>query len=167
MDLVGGGYDLSIRIGDLPSSTLKRRKIRSVRHVLVASPQFLLQHGPVNLPQNLTAIPYIAMSAAFDTIVLTRSQCSETVRFETSQIQVQSILGAKSATLAGLGVGNLPYALVQSNLEAGELTHVLPDWELPALNVQAVWSANSHRRALASRFVDYIGGTSGNLKRKI
>lgn len=155
-DLVEGGYDLAIRLGDLPSSTLMRQKLGTVTHVLVASPQFILRYGPITAPEMLSDIPFIAMGPSFDVISLERARSVREVELSASQIQLSSIFGAKSAALAGLGIGNLPEALVGDELQSGAFVQILPDWKQPELSVQAVWSANSHRSVLAQHFVRFL-----------
>lgn len=156
VDLVGGGYDLSIRLGNLPSSNLIRRQIGTVTHQLVAAPEFLLQYSPPNCPADLALLPTVAMGQAVFKITLMKGSKTETVSLDTSRIKVQNILGALTATRAGLGFGNLPEALVRDDLAQGRLVLLLPDWSLPKLTVQAVWSGTSHRRELARRFVDWV-----------
>ena len=43
--LLEEGFDLAVRIGDLPDSTLMSRKVGEVRRMLVASPDFLARNG--------------------------------------------------------------------------------------------------------------------------
>ena len=50
-DLVGEGFDLAVRIGELQDSSLIARVLSPCRSVLCASPAYLAQHGT---PQNLT-----------------------------------------------------------------------------------------------------------------
>lgn len=45
VDIVGEGFDLSIRIGELTDSSLVARKLGSVRRVLCASPGYIARHG--------------------------------------------------------------------------------------------------------------------------
>ncbi|MBO9477936.1 LysR family transcriptional regulator [Shimia sp. R11_0] len=156
VDLVSHGYDLAIRLGDLPSSSLVRQQIGSVTHMLVATPDFLIRHQAATQPQDLAHLPIVAMGSAYDRITLHKAHHSETVQLESSRIKVQSIHGALTATCAGLGFGNLPHALVQEHLTAGRLVPILPEWSLPPLVMQAVWSGTSHRRDLSRRFVDWL-----------
>lgn len=156
VDLVGGGYDLSIRLGNLASSSLIRRRIGDVVHRLVATPEFLLKHGAPARPEELSKLPAVAMGPANDYLELTNGTQTELVNLETSRIKVQNILGALTATQAGLGFGNLPESLVLEGLAEGRLVQLLPDWSLPRLTVQAVWSGTSHRRDLAHHFVEWV-----------
>ena len=156
VDLVDGGYDLSIRLGNLPSSSLVRRQIGTVTHVLVAAPDFLMQNNTLKAPADLCQIPTITMKGASEQLCLSRGSKSATVALETSRIKVQNIHGAFSAARAGLGFASLPQALVKDDLSSGRLIQVLPEWHLPPLVVQAVWSGTSHRRDLARRFVDWL-----------
>ncbi len=44
-DIVGGGYDLAIRIAELTDSSLVARRLALVRRVLCASPAYIAAHG--------------------------------------------------------------------------------------------------------------------------
>ena len=45
VDLVGGGFDVGVRLGSLADSSLVARKLAPMRRVLLASPGFLARHG--------------------------------------------------------------------------------------------------------------------------
>ncbi|MEJ6814421.1 MAG: LysR substrate-binding domain-containing protein, partial [Octadecabacter sp.] len=53
VDLVQDGFDIAIRIGELPDSTLIARKIKSVRHCVIASPVFWAVNGAPRIPEDL------------------------------------------------------------------------------------------------------------------
>jgi DNA-binding transcriptional LysR family regulator len=44
-DLIGAGFELGIRIGELPASTLMARPIESIEYLLAAAPDYLERHG--------------------------------------------------------------------------------------------------------------------------
>ena len=53
VDLVGEGFDLAIRIGQMDDSTLKARKIAAARRCLCASKQYLVEAGTPRRPEDL------------------------------------------------------------------------------------------------------------------
>jgi DNA-binding transcriptional LysR family regulator len=55
VDLVEEGYDLAVRITNLPSSQLVSRQLASSRMVLCASPEYIARHGAPAHPDDLTA----------------------------------------------------------------------------------------------------------------
>jgi len=156
VDLVGGAFDLAIRLGELPSSSLVQRRVGTVDHVLVSTPDYLLQYGTPGKPEDLSALPVISMSRAFDQVTLSKGKVSQTITLASSRMKVTNIHGALTAARAGLGFAELPRALAKEDLVSGRLVQLLPDWRLPPVAVQAVWSGTSHRRALARRFVDWL-----------
>ena len=50
VELVSEGFDVAIRIGDLPDSSLKARKVAETEVNLIASPKYIERHGA---PQSL------------------------------------------------------------------------------------------------------------------
>ena len=54
-DLIGERFDAAIRIGALRDSSLVARRLAPVRSVLVASPEYLAQHGRPTAPYDLKA----------------------------------------------------------------------------------------------------------------
>ena len=53
VDLIGGGFDLAVRIGTLPDSALVARRIAPVRKLPVASPAYLEANGRPEHPRDL------------------------------------------------------------------------------------------------------------------
>jgi DNA-binding transcriptional LysR family regulator len=53
VDLVGEGFDIAIRIGQMEDSVLKARRIAAARRYLCASKQYLAEAGTPKRPQDL------------------------------------------------------------------------------------------------------------------
>ncbi len=58
VDLVGEGYDLAIRIGQLADSSLKAKRLTPpIRHIPCASPALLDKFGWPNIPEDMAKMP--------------------------------------------------------------------------------------------------------------
>ncbi|MFO7553115.1 MAG: LysR family transcriptional regulator [Haliea sp.] len=53
LDVIEEGFDASVRISDLPDSTLVARRLAPCRHVIVAAPAYLERHGVPDWPEDL------------------------------------------------------------------------------------------------------------------
>ncbi|MGR3512816.1 MAG: LysR family transcriptional regulator [Paracoccaceae bacterium] len=156
VDLVRDGFDVGIRLGELADSSLKVRRIGSFSRVLVASPEYLSGAAPVRTPEDLKDHAFLTFAMLPATVVLQKA--GEQVRFDPQNVRVEvdSVLAAKAALLAGLGMQRLPVSEVQGELERGELVEVLPGWRPPELGVYAVWPDSGAQRRLTRRFVDAL-----------
>ena len=63
VDLIDEGFDLAVRIANLPDSTLVSKHIGEVRRMLVASPAYLAKHGVPEIPDDLKSHAIIAQTA--------------------------------------------------------------------------------------------------------
>ncbi|MFB6260931.1 MAG: substrate binding domain-containing protein, partial [Thiohalorhabdaceae bacterium] len=53
VDLVEAGFDVAVRIAELPDSTLIARRLAPARHVVCAAPAYLAQAGEPRTPADL------------------------------------------------------------------------------------------------------------------
>lgn len=135
VDLLEEGLDLAIRIGHLPDSSNMASVLGRTRPIVVASPGFLAEHGPIHQPQDLRDAPcisFIPWATRWDFIVAGQPvQIQPRLRLSTNQIQP-----ALRATESGLGVMRALHYQVADALGAGRLTRILRDSEPPDLPVQ-------------------------------
>ncbi|WP_444920230.1 LysR substrate-binding domain-containing protein [Microbulbifer sp. CnH-101-G] len=125
VDLIEDRYDLVIRMGELPDSTLVVRKLQSIKTRYVASPDFIKTRGPILKPMDLSQVPLIYGSV--DQWVLTRGKASHKVDVEQG-IKLVSGRAMRLAALAGLGVTRLADIYVQADIQQGKLQEILPGW---------------------------------------
>lgn len=156
INLVAEGYDLAIRLGPMTESALMSRKIGTFERCLVAAPSYLETIEKPVVPQDLARCDFVLLDMLPDKFVLNRGQEEVTFRPEQSRVLVNSVIGARSAVLAGLGVQKLPLSEVGEDLAAGRLVRILPDWSMPTLNIHAVWPASSRRGSLVRLLLEFL-----------
>jgi len=125
VDLLKEQYDLVVRMGTLPDSSLIVRKLHTIKTRYVASPGFLDKHGPITKPSDLSQVPLIYGSV--DQWVLTRGKAQQVVQANHG-IKLISGRAMHLASLAGLGVTRLADVYVQADIARNRLIEVLPGW---------------------------------------
>lgn len=157
LDLVEGGFDLAVRIGDLEDSSLVAVRVGYNRNLLVAHADYLARAGMPREPADLTrhaALVY-SLSASGGEWTLLRAGRIETVRVA-GPLQANSSLALRQAALQGLGIARLPGFVVDGDLAAGRLQRVLPDWEMPGQGIHVLTSARAHQPPKTRAFVEFL-----------
>ncbi|WP_059412116.1 LysR family transcriptional regulator [Cupriavidus basilensis] len=151
VDLVREGVDCVLRAGNLQDSSMVGRRVALLEQVTVASPAYLARHGePADLEALAAhrAVNYI--SSATGRVV----PLEFTVDGRVSAVQLPgtvSVTGADlytGASVAGLGLVQVPRYRVAGELADGRLRVVLPQLPPPPMSVSVLYS---HNRQLSSR----------------
>lgn len=133
IDLVREGVDIALRLGPLTDSSMKLRALGMSRRVLVASPDYLKQHGRPATPDDLATLDVIRMSniAGSDVLIL-QSRDGDTLSIAMrGRLSVDHGLAAREAYLAGQGIGPAHLWLVDDCLADGRLEIILPEHTPP------------------------------------
>ncbi|MCB4458396.1 LysR family transcriptional regulator [Leisingera sp. McT4-56] len=155
-DLVAEGIDLALRVGDLPDSNLRSRRLGSAGRKLVCAPSYLATLSGVTTPDDLKTADFVAMEGLIDQVVLTKGEDQRTLHTNRGRVVVDSFAALRSALCAGLGIQRLPALVADPELENGTLAEVLPDWSIPDLGTYGVWPGTSRRRSLSRLLIDHI-----------
>ncbi|MEL7298209.1 MAG: LysR family transcriptional regulator [Pseudomonadota bacterium] len=154
-DLIASGMDVAIRMGELKEGADFQRALSIEPRLLVASVSYAAKHPLPRAPAALDEWDLIGFSPRLSPLTLRCGRRSHTLR-AIAKIKVDSSLAMLRLTLAGAGFAALPESIIQSDLASGDLVHLLPDWSLPSLPIQAVWPKNSPRHGLSARFVEFL-----------
>ena len=140
VDLVGEGFDLALRVGTLPDSSLRARKLRDVRRLIVASPDWVARHPEVRTPDDLQATDVFGYTnlPRHRQIVLTRDGGGEAAFAADGRLHANNADVMLAAVEAGLGVAMVPDFIVSPGLAVGCLVTILDDWSPPPVALHLV-----------------------------
>lgn len=150
VDLISGGYDFAVRIGELQNSTMIARQVGTYRLLLVASPGFLELHGTPTTPGEVAAsrcLLNLNMSPR------NRWPFLKDGRREVAEVQgglqIDNGEALRAALIADAGIGYMPTELVAADVAAGRLVQLLPDWQTLTLPIQLVHPSRRVTRRVA------------------
>jgi DNA-binding transcriptional LysR family regulator len=129
VDLVGERFDLAIRVGQLPDSSLRARRIGSYERGVVGSPELVASLGSLDHPKGLEhapAVVYAGHSRPGEWI-LRRGEESVSVQVR-GRMQANNGKAVALAAADGLGLSYLPSFHTAELEAAGRLVQVLPGW---------------------------------------
>lgn len=157
-DFVREAFDVAVRFGDLPDTSLIARKIAPNRRLVCASPGYLKKHGTPATPHDLARHQCIVLrqnEAAYGLWRFTRGRRSETVKVRGN---LSSNDGEVTLTwgLAGLGILQRAEWDLARYLRSGRLVQVLEDYALPQADIYAVFPERHHLSAKVRVFVDFL-----------
>ena len=129
VELVAEGFDLAIRIGNLPDSSLKARKLAETRGVLAASPAYLAAMGAPRSIDDLSRHRLLHYSQlATGNFWRLRAPSGEERQVRVGgRLTVNNGEALMKAAEAGLGISQVPSFMLGDALAAGRLVEVLAD----------------------------------------
>ena len=157
LDPTQGGFDVTLRIADLESSSLIARKIVGIERVICASPDYLKQHGTPATPAELRK--HALLTYGF---LLTGNQWKLTGADGDHWIQPGWTLCAnnaevlRDAAIAGRGVALLPTFIAGDALRDGALVSFLAAYKAPPLTLYAIYPPTRHLAVKVRLFIDFL-----------
>lgn len=157
VDLLDNGFDLAVRIANLPDSSLVARRLAPCRRVVVGTPEYWDKCGRPVHPNDLKS---------HNALLYDYLEERDTWRFKGPNGFIKVPLRGKlrtnngdvmsAAARKGLGIDLMPTFLCCDDLSSGRLEAVLKDFEDDPISVYAVYP---HRRHLSTKvrvFVDFL-----------
>lgn len=172
VNLVEQNYDVDLRIGKLEDSSYVMRKLGSGERVLVATPEYLREHPPIAVPEDL--------SEGHNCLTYRRAMEPTSWRYlqgdRVHEIAVSGTLYSNNgevlrrAALSGLGLALLADWSVREDVEAGRLVRLLPQYRLTGSTFDnGVYALFRHSRMLPRKvrvFVDFLADALGDAPRE-
>ncbi len=157
LDPVQDGFDVTLRIAELESSSLVARRIMPVERVICAAPAYLTRHGAPESPEDLRR--HTSLTYGF---LLTGNQWKLTGADGDHWIQPAWTLCVNNAevlrdvAIRGQGIALIPRFIAAEALASGELTAILPDYAAPSLALYAIYPPTRHLSVKVRLFIDFL-----------
>ena len=157
IDLVDERIDVALRMGTLTDPTLTARRIGRCRRLVLASPGYLARAGEPSTPEDLAAHESVIYAQGGGGSVWSfRKGDIETSVTVKGRVRVTAAEGVRAAVFAGLGLAVASEWMFGPELSNATVRPVLRDWELPSLDLWAVFPSGRWASAKARAFVSFI-----------
>ncbi|MDC0833845.1 LysR family transcriptional regulator [Geitlerinema sp. CS-897] len=170
VDLIAEGFDLGVRLGNLPDSNLMMRSLTTEnRRVVCASPKYLEQYGIPQQPQDLKHHRCLVMERLgekFDRWCFKKESSSPAI---STTIEVQAaFIGGDGAivrqwALAGAGIALKSFWDIKRDLDAGRLIVLFDDYIVGAysgddrtVGLQLVYPSRKYLPRQVAGFMEYF-----------
>ncbi|MCZ0757985.1 LysR family transcriptional regulator [Vibrio diabolicus] len=158
VDIVNERFDLAIRTGVLPDSSLIARKLVDANWIVCASPQYLAKHGIPKQPQALDKHNCLVYSYQ------ETGACEWAFKEgdEVYQITVDGNLCTNNSSvlrnvaLLGQGIIYVPRVLVYEDLKQGRLIQLFKDETAKCLGIYAVYPYTRQQPEKIKIFIDHL-----------
>ena len=157
INLVEEGIDVAFRSGALANSSLVARKIGEARRLVVATPIYFEKHGEPKSPGELMAHQTVVYTPdGGGTTWIFRQGSAETSVVVAGRVRVTAAEGLREAVFAHLGLAISSEWNFAPELAAGIVRPVLLDWDLPPLELRAVFPTGRMASAKTREFVAFV-----------
>jgi DNA-binding transcriptional LysR family regulator len=157
IDLVQEGIDVALRMGQLSDSSLTAKRIASGRHVVVGTPAYFVRTGEPTAPDDLAAhqaVIYDQGGGGRDwTFQREDAEIAVTLK---GRLHVSAAEGVRAAVLADAGIAVASEWMFSPEIAEGTVKVVLQDWELPRIDLWAVFPAGRTATTKARTFAQFV-----------
>ena len=157
IDPVQEGFDVTLRIADLPSSSLIARKIAPAHRVVCASPSYLQRRGTPQRPSDLREHDCLTYGH-----LATGKQWKLTGPDGEHWISIPWTLCTNNAevlcdaAVRGRGIALLPTFIAAAELRRGSLQTILENYEAPEISIYAIYPETRHLSVKVRVFIDFL-----------
>src|SRR5580704_9949277 len=157
IDPVQECYDVTLRIADLPSSSMIARKIAPAHRVVCASPSYLQRRGTPQRPSDLREHDCLTYGH-----LATGKQWKLTGPDGEHWISIPWTLCTNNAevlcdaAVRGRGIALLPTFIAAAELRRGSLQTILESYEAPEISIYAIYPETRHLSVKVRVFIDFL-----------
>jgi DNA-binding transcriptional LysR family regulator len=160
VDLLEESIDVALRMGELPDSVMTARRIGQSRRLIVATPAYLALAGTPGSPDDLVAHQAVVYDrAGGGSAWQFRKDGRDSSVVLSGRLRVSAAEGVRAVVLADMGLAVVSEWMFAPELANGGVVEVLPEWELPSIDLWAVYPSGRRTSAKVRAFVDHVQST--------
>lgn len=168
VDIVEEGFDLAIRIGHLPDSSLVAVKLLELEGGIYASPAYL---KTCSIPKRPTDLP-LTECIQFGTLQtnIWRFQHATEGKIEVrpaGRLRVNSIDYLCEAALSGFGFAAINKLIASPYVQEGQLIEILSGYKLSFPSIYAIYPTRKYLSPNVRTFIDFIKPRLAQLKHQL
>ncbi|MBY0381619.1 MAG: LysR family transcriptional regulator [Xanthobacteraceae bacterium] len=158
VDLIGDGFDLGVRIANLPDSSLVARRLCPMARYLVAAPSYLKAHGRPTHPMHLAqhkCLGYTYLTTQ-NTWHFTNAKGEQVSVRPGGPLRVNNGEALVPAAIAGIGIADLPDFIIGEAIAARKVEVILKDWRQAEAAVHLVMPPGGPRPARVEALIEFL-----------
>lgn len=159
VNLVEEGFDVGIVIAEhVRSASVVMRRLTSGCIAVCATPGYLERHGVPQRPEQLLEHQCLSLPAdqGGDACVFTGPD-GEAVRVRPANVVfANNAEMLRQLALLGHGVAILPTYLIERDIASGRLVSLLPEYQLPCVDVHIAYPSRHYLPAKVRTFIDHL-----------
>jgi DNA-binding transcriptional LysR family regulator len=158
VDVIGDGFDIALRIGELADSSLLARRLASVASLVVASPDYLNRRGRPRHPADLTDHDCFAYAylRTRDTWHFVNSAGEQVAVRPSGRLRANNGDAMLPLVIAGLGIAGMPAFIARKAVTAGLLEPILSAWRAREASLWLVMPPNGPRPTRVQALADFL-----------
>ena len=153
VDLIDGGFDIAIRLGQLQDSSLIAKKLSQRSNFVCASENYLQKHGETHSLSELKH--HNCLLGTRDYWRFTEQNKEKNIRVK-GNLRCNSGMALVDAALKDIGIVQLPDYYVQSYIESGQLVTILDQFREPAEGIWAMYPQNRYLSPKIRLLIDHL-----------
>lgn len=156
VDLIEEGYDLAVRFGPMPESTLIARKLCTLHQYMCAAPSYLAKRGTPTTIEELEEHDRLLFQPTSRT-TWTLVNGEQTYEFgRPGHFSSNNIAAVRDVAVAGGGVALMSDFIVACDILQGKLVKIMPEWIGRETDMHAVYPARQNLPPRLQLFLDHL-----------
>ena len=158
VDFLSDNIDCAIRVGAEVDPATVSVLLAEVPRSLVVAPQLLSRYPALAMPEDLSRLPWVAISTFYQhEVELQHQEDSRELSFGIVPcLSTDSVYVARNTALAGLGAAIVSSWAVTEDIAAGRLIEPFPQWRASSLPVHLVYPWARYYPTRLRKFLDLM-----------
>jgi DNA-binding transcriptional LysR family regulator len=154
VDVTDEQYDVVIHIGRAKNLDIPTRRLTELPRGLYASTDYCERRGRPRVPVDLLQHDCIVLESQLADGLWILNGERRTESELKPRVVTTDIILARELALAGLGIAMLTHVICEEEVRQGRLQRVLPNWDVPAVVIAAMFPERRFVPARVRAFVD-------------